>query len=99
LCNRKGKKRRKKSSNYNTKEYPNTVFNELLRKEKGRKNGDDKRVTDYKIVVTVPYIAGLSEAIRREGEKVGTKTVFAANDTLKKRLTHFKPKGENKRKT
>ena len=49
-------------------------------------------------MVAIPYIAGLSEAIRREGEKVGLKTVFAANDTLKKRLTHVKPKGENKYK-
>jgi hypothetical protein len=49
-------------------------------------------------VVTIPYIAGLSEAIRREGDKVGIKTVFAANDTLKKRLTHVKPKGDKQEK-
>jgi hypothetical protein len=49
-------------------------------------------------VVTIPYIAGLSEAIRREGEKVGIKTVFAANGTSKKRLTHVKPKGDKQEK-
>jgi hypothetical protein len=75
-----------------------TQFNELLRKEKRRKNGDEELETDYKNVVTITYIAGLSEAIRREGEKVGIKTVFAANDTLKKRLTHIKPKGDKKEK-
>jgi hypothetical protein len=78
--------------------YPYTVFNELLRKENRRKNGDEKRVTDYKNVGTIPYIAGLSEAIRREVDKVGIKTVFAANDTLKKRLTHVKPKGDKQEK-
>jgi hypothetical protein len=49
-------------------------------------------------VLTIPYIAGLPEAIRRKGGNVGIKTVFAANDTLKKRLTHVKPKGEKQEK-
>jgi hypothetical protein len=40
----------------------------------------------------------LSEAIRREGEKVGIRTVFTASDTLKKRMTHVKPKGKIKDK-
>jgi hypothetical protein len=84
--------------------YPQSVFNELERKEK-RKKEEDKKVEEekkvekeYKHVVAIPYIAGLSEAIRREGEKVGLKTVFTANDTLKKRLTHLKPKGSEKDK-
>jgi hypothetical protein len=37
-------------------------------------------------------VAGLSETIRRAGDEVGIKTVFSASDTLKKRLTHVKPK-------
>jgi hypothetical protein len=38
--------------------------------------------------VVIPYVACLSEAIRRADDEVGVKTVFSANDTLKKRLTH-----------
>jgi hypothetical protein len=53
--------------------YPTTVFNELLMKKRRRKYGDEKLQMDYKNVVTIPYIEGLSEAIRREGEKVGKK--------------------------
>jgi hypothetical protein len=40
----------------------------------------------------------ISEAIRRVGNTVGIKTVFSSGDTLKKRLTHVKPKGEGKEK-
>jgi hypothetical protein len=36
--------------------------------------------------VVIPYVAGVSEAIRRAGDEVGVKTVFSANDTLKKRF-------------
>jgi hypothetical protein len=45
-------------------------------KENRRKNRDEKRKTDYKNIFTIPYIAGLSEAIRREGKKVGIKTIL-----------------------
>ena len=78
--------------------YPQSVFSELERKKEREKDTTRKKKEEYKNVVTIPYIAGLSEAIRREGEKVGLKTVFAAKDTLKKRLTHLKPKGEGKDK-
>jgi hypothetical protein len=40
----------------------------------------------------IPYVSGLSEASRRAGDEVGIKTVFSNTDTLKKRLTHVKPK-------
>jgi hypothetical protein len=64
-----------------------------------RKKEEDKKVEkECKHVVAVPYIAGLSEAIRREGEKVSSKVVLTANDTLKRRLTHLKPKGSEKDK-
>jgi hypothetical protein len=36
--------------------YQNTVFNELLMKEKRRKNGDEKRKTDYKNVLAIPVM-------------------------------------------
>jgi hypothetical protein len=49
-------------------------------------------------LVVIPYVAGLSEAIRRVGDTVGIKTVFSSGDTLKKRLTHVKPKGKGKEK-
>jgi hypothetical protein len=51
---------------------------------------DEKK--EFKEVVVIPYVAGLSEAIRRAGDEVGIKTVFSAIDTLKKRLTNVKPK-------
>jgi hypothetical protein len=44
------------------------------------------------------YVAGLSEAIQMVGNTVGIKTVFSSGDTLKKRLTHVKPKGKGKEK-
>jgi hypothetical protein len=96
LWNRKSKKEERKTviTTLKNNGYTHTVFNELLRKENRRKNGDEKRLMDYKNVVTIPYIAGLSEAIRSEGDNEGIKTVFAANDTLKRRLTHVKPKGD-----
>jgi hypothetical protein len=43
-------------------------------------------------VVVIPYVAGLSEAIRRAGDEVRIRMVFSAIDTLKKRLTHVNPK-------
>jgi hypothetical protein len=49
-------------------------------------------------VVVIPYVAGLLEAIRRAGDEVSVKTVFSANDTLKKRLTHVKPKSNTREK-
>jgi hypothetical protein len=59
--------------------YLQNVFNELERKEKIKKEEDKKVDKEYKHVVAIPCIAGLSEAIRREGEKVGLKTVFTMN--------------------
>jgi hypothetical protein len=43
-------------------------------------------------VVVIPNVAGLSKAKRRAGDEVGIKTGFLFSDTLKKRLTHVKPK-------
>jgi hypothetical protein len=43
-------------------------------------------------------VAGLSEAIRRAGDEVGVQTVFSANDTMKKRLTHLKLKSNTREK-
>jgi hypothetical protein len=48
----------------------------LERKEKRKKEEDKKVEKEYQHVVAIPYIAGLYEAIRREGEKVGLKTLF-----------------------
>jgi hypothetical protein len=42
--------------------------------------------------VFLPFVSNISEAIRRAGDEVSVKTVFSANETLKKRLTHMKPK-------
>jgi hypothetical protein len=53
---------------------------------------------EFKDVVVIPYVTGLSEAIRKAGDEVGVKTVFSANDTLKKRLTHVKPKSNTRKK-
>jgi hypothetical protein len=53
---------------------------------------------EFKDVVVVPYVAGLSEAIRRAVDEVAVKTVFSANDTLKNRLTHVKPKSNTREK-
>jgi len=75
--------------------YPQNVFSSL---ERRNKKVTDQKEKEYKSMVAIPYIAGLSEAIRREGEKVGIRTVFTASDTLKKRLTHVKPKGKIKDK-
>jgi hypothetical protein len=49
-------------------------------------------------LVIIPYIARPSETMRRGGGGVGLKTVFAANDTLKKRFTHRKPTEEKQGK-
>jgi hypothetical protein len=49
-------------------------------------------------VVVISYVAGLPEAIRRAGDEVSVKTVFFGNDTLKKRLTHVKPKSNTREK-
>jgi hypothetical protein len=46
---------------------------------------------EYRDLVVIPYVAGLSEAVRRVGDKVGSKIAFSSGDTLKKRLTHVKP--------
>jgi predicted GIY-YIG superfamily endonuclease len=48
--------------------------------------------------VVITHVAGLSESIRRAGAEVGVKNVFSANDTLKKRLTHVKPKRNTREK-
>lgn len=61
------------------------------------RNPPDKK-KEFKDMVIIPYVAGLSEAIRRVGEEVGIKTVFSATDTLKKRLTHVKPKSKQRDK-
>jgi hypothetical protein len=50
------------------------------------------------LLVVIPYVAGLSGAIRKVGDTVGIKTVFSSGDTLKKRLTHVRPKGKGKEK-
>jgi hypothetical protein len=41
--------------------------------------------------MVIPYVKGLSESIRRAGNKVRIKTIFSAKDTIKKRLTKVKP--------
>jgi hypothetical protein len=53
---------------------------------------------EFKNVVVIPYVAGLSEAIRRAGDEVSVKTVFSANDKLKKRLTLLKPNSNTSEK-
>jgi hypothetical protein len=68
--------------------YPDSVFNEINRSQH-KKEGEKK---EFKDLVVIPYVSGLSEAIRRAGDAVGIKTVFSDGDTLKKRLTHVKPK-------
>jgi hypothetical protein len=45
--------------------------------------------------MVIPYVKRLSESIRRAGNEVGIKTIFSANDTIKKRLTKVKPKQNN----
>jgi hypothetical protein len=49
-------------------------------------------------LVVIPNVIGLSEAIRKVGDTVAIKTVFSSRDTLKKRLTHVKPKEKCKEK-
>jgi hypothetical protein len=53
---------------------------------------------EYKDLVVISYVAGLSEAIQRVGDTVGIKTVFSSGDTLKKRLTYVKPNGKGNEK-
>jgi hypothetical protein len=75
--------------------YPDTVFNEINRRSQHKKEGEKKEFRD---LVVIPYVSGLSEAIRRAGDAVGIKTVFSAGDTLKKKLTHVKHKSTNREK-
>jgi hypothetical protein len=53
---------------------------------------------EYRDLVLTPYVAALSEAIRRVGDAVVIKTVFSSGDTSQKRLTHVKPKGKGEEK-
>jgi hypothetical protein len=78
--------------------YPRNVFGEIERKTARREQTEQVDKKEFKDVVVIPYVAGLSEAIRRAGDEVGVKTVFSANDTLKKRLTHVKPKSNTREK-
>jgi hypothetical protein len=66
------------------------VSREIERKKENEQRTEEKK--EFKEVVVIPYVAGLSGAIRRAGDEVGIKTVFSASDTLKKRLTHVKLK-------
>jgi hypothetical protein len=74
------------------------VFGEIERNRARREQIEQVKKKEFKDVVVIPYVAGLSEAIRRAGDEVGVKTVFSANDTLKKRLTHVKPKSNTSEK-
>jgi hypothetical protein len=39
---------------------------------------------EYRDLVVIPYVEGLSEAIRRVADTVGIKTLFSSGDTFKK---------------
>jgi hypothetical protein len=78
--------------------YPKNVFGEIEKKRARRKHIEQVKKKEFKDVVVIPYVAGLSAVIRRAGDEVGVKTVFSANDTLKKRLTHVKPKSNTRAK-
>jgi hypothetical protein len=73
----------------------NNVFSEVLQ-DRRQKAVIEKK--EYRDLVVIPYVAGLSEAIRRVCDTVGIKTVFSLGDSLKKRLTQVKPKGKGKEK-
>jgi hypothetical protein len=40
----------------------------------------------------IPYVAGLSEKIRRIGNNYSLRTVFSSQDTIRSRLVNFKPR-------
>jgi hypothetical protein len=76
--------------------YPKNVFGEIEKNRTRKEQIKQVKKKEFKDVVVIPYVAGLSEAIRRAGDEVGVRTVFSANDTLKKGLTHVKPKSDTR---
>jgi hypothetical protein len=89
------KEQEKVKSTLRSNGYPNNIFSEVLQ-ERRQKAVEEKK--EYRGLVVIPYVAGLSEAIRRVGDTVEIKTVFSSGDTFKKRLTHVIPKGKGKEK-
>jgi hypothetical protein len=77
---------------------PKMFFGEIEKKRARREQMEQVKKKEFKDVVVIPYVAGLSEAIRRASDEVGVKTVFSANDTLKNRLTHVKTKSNTREK-
>jgi hypothetical protein len=57
--------------------YPDSVFNEINRSQHKR----EVEKKGFRDLAVIPYVSGLSEAIRRAGDAVGIKTVFSAGDT------------------
>jgi hypothetical protein len=95
-CSQLGDRRKeqeKVKSTLRSNGYPNNFFSEGLQ-ERRQKAVVEKK--EFKDLVVIPYVAGISGAIRRVGDTVGIKTVFSSLDSLKKRLSHVKPKGKGK---
>lgn len=74
--------------------YPSYLINKALKKTKEniRKTNDFNRNEENPIcTITVPYVKGKSEKIRRLNKKFNIRTVFSSGPTLRSFLTKVKP--------
>ena len=53
---------------------------------------------DTQSTLNIPYVKGVSERIRRLGQRYNINTVFGSKDTLRSRLTKTKPASQKDRK-
>jgi hypothetical protein len=56
--------------------YPKNVFGKIEKKRARREQIEQVQKKEFKDVVVIPYVVGLSEAIRFAGDEVGVKTIF-----------------------
>ena len=75
--------------------YPQNLVTNTFRKldRKNMQQAINKKTERY-TNLTIPYIAGMSDKIKRIGNKFNVRTVFKTKDTLRSILTRTKPLNE-----
>jgi hypothetical protein len=75
-----------------TSGYPQHIIDSVLKRSeaKSRQETDETRLS----AVVIPYVKGISEKLRRIGERYNIKTVFKTKQTLRSFLTRTRPNRE-----
>ncbi len=76
--------------------YPDAMVNRIIQSTKNKSSVNKEELQqETKTIMTIPYVQGVSEKIKRVCYKEGIHVVFRSGKTLRSILTHVKPKPDD----